>query len=141
MNTMFKRMIICLLLSLPVGISVSAQERTTDLLLPIERYFATGDVDSLSRWFAEALDVTIFSRTNESSINQARQILQTFFNIYTPRDCKISHVVDKDNAEYALGYLKAGGQNFMVSLFISKQDSTCTIQQVKIDRSTGNRYR
>ena len=138
---MFKRMIICLLISLSAGMGLSAQERTTDILLPIERYFAKGDVDSLSRWFAEALDVTIFSRSNESSSNQARQILQTFFNIYTPHECKISHVVDKNNIEYALGYLKAGGQNFMVSLFISKQDSTCRIQQVKIERGSGNRYR
>ena len=138
---MFKRMIICLLLSMSAGMSLQAQERMTDILLPVERYFSNGDVDSLSRWFAEALDVTIFSRSNESSSNQARQILQTFFNIYTPHECKISHVVDKNNIEYALGYLKAGGQNFMISLFISKQDSTCVIQQVKIEKSSVNRNR
>ena len=130
---MYKRTILFLVLSLLMGGTLRAQVND-DFLSPVERYIARGDVESLSRWFDDALEVTIFSRCNESSINQARQILQTFFNIYTPKGFKISHVVEKPNIEYVLGALDAGGEDFTVTLFVSKQDSRCLIQQMKIDR-------
>ena len=137
---MFKRFTIILVITICCAYQAYAQHNRESILLPVEQYLAKGDVYNLSQWFDEALEVTIFSKTNDSSINQARQILQTFFSFYTPRACKISHVVDRTNIEYAMGQLSAGGEVFTISLFISKKENGSYIQRLKIDRKN-TRYR
>ena len=45
------------------GVSASAQT-PGDVFSPIAKYLEKGDVESLSAWFADNLEVSIFSRRN-----------------------------------------------------------------------------
>ena len=92
------------------------------------------DADRLSAWFADNLEITILSTTNDSSRNQARQIMKAFFNTYTPRSFTIDHKAGRSNMKYALGLLSAGGENFIVTIFVSCKENTYKIQQLKIER-------
>ncbi len=113
---------------------VKAQNNGNDVFVPIAKYISKGDVESLSAWFSDNLEVTIFSDTNSSSKSQAKQILTSFFQVYTPRSFQISHTACKYNMKYALGALNAGGEMFMVTLFVRMRDSEFLIQQLKIER-------
>ena len=93
-----------------------------------------GDADKLSAWFADNLEVTIFTVTNDSSRSQARQILKTFFNSYTPQSFSLTHKAGRANMKYALGSLSAGGEIFVVTIFVSYKDTSYKIQQIKIER-------
>ena len=93
-----------------------------------------GDSESLSAWFADNLEVTIMSTTTDSSKNQAKQILKSFFATHTPRSFEINHTASRSNSKYALGYLNAGGELFEVTIFVSKCKDSYKIQQLKIDR-------
>ena len=93
-----------------------------------------GDAESLSAWFSDNLEVTIFSKTNDSSRNQARQILKSFFRSYTPRSFEITHKAGRANMKYALGTLSAGGEMFVVTIFVSFKNTEYKIQQIKIER-------
>ena len=64
-------------------VDMSAQDRSYDVFNPIAKYLATGDAEKLSAWFSDNLEVTIFSTSNDSSRNQARQIMKTFFRSYS----------------------------------------------------------
>ena len=80
---------------------------------------------------------SIISSTRNCSKTQARQIVKTFFDAYTPRSFDISHKASRSNMKYALGQLNAGGEVFVVTIFVSsKADGTYQIQQFKIDRQT-----
>ncbi len=105
-----------------------------DVFIPIAKYIGQGDADKLSAWFADNLEITILSTSNDSSKNQAKQILKSFFANYTPRSFEINHTASRSNSKYALGYLKAGGDVFMVTIFVSNCKNEFKIQQLKIDR-------
>ncbi len=122
-----------LLIALSFGVSASAQSGYYDVFVPISKYMAGGDAESLSAWFADNLEITILGNTNDSSKNQARQILKAFFSSYTPREFQIMHTAGRANLKYALGSLHAGGEIFMVTIFVSSKDDVYKIQQLKIE--------
>ena len=113
---------------------VTAQEKGYDVFNPIAKYLAKGDADRLSAWFSDNLEVTIFATSNDSSRNQARQIMKSFFKSYTPRSFEISHKAGRSNMKYALGTLNAGGEMFLVTIFVNYKDDAYKIQQLKIER-------
>ena len=113
---------------------VSAQEKGYDVFNPIAKYLAQGDADKLSAWFSDNLEITIFSTSNDSSRNQARQIVKSFFKSYTPRSFEISHKAGRANMKYALGTLNAGGEMFLVTIFVNLRGDAYKIQHLKIER-------
>ena len=115
------------------GVSASAQT-AGDVFSPIAKYLEKGDVESLSAWFADNLEVSIFSRTSDTSRNQAKQIVKSFFKTYSPRTFVISHKAGRPNMKYALGVLTAGGEMFNVTIFVGLKDSEYKIRQMKIER-------
>lgn len=116
------------------GVGVNAASDSYDVFVPIAKYLGQGDAERLSAWFADNLEITIMSTTNDSSKNQAKQILKAFFDNHTPRSFEISHTASRSNSKYALGYLNAGGEVFEVTIFVSNCGDRYKIQQLKIDR-------
>ena len=116
------------------GVGANAASDSYDVFVPIAKYLGQGDAERLSAWFADNLEITIMSTTNDSSKNQAKQILKAFFDNHTPRSFEISHTASRSNSKYALGYLKAGGEVFEVTIFVSNCGDRYKIQQLKIDR-------
>ncbi|MBR5175883.1 MAG: DUF4783 domain-containing protein [Bacteroidales bacterium] len=115
-------------------LSANAAKDSYDVFVPISKYLGSGDAESLSAWFADNLEISIMSSTNDSSRNQAKQILKSFFASHTPRSFEINHTASRSNSKYALGYLNAGGELFEVTIFVSKSKDRYKIQQLKIDR-------
>ena len=111
-----------------------AQPAEYDVFIPISKYMAQGNADKLSAWFDDNLEITVISQGSSASKAQARQIVKTFFESYTPRSFAISHTAGRDNIKYALGTLKAGGENFSVTIFVSHKGKYFKIQQLKIEQ-------
>ena len=115
--------------------SVCASAQTAgDVFYPIAKYIERGDAESLSAWFSDNLEVSIFSKTNDASRSQAKQIMKSFFKSYTPRSFRISHKAGRPNMKYALGVLSAGGEMFQVTIFVGLKNEEYRIQQIKIER-------
>jgi hypothetical protein len=115
-------------------VETSAQDSGYDVFNPIAKYLSQGDAEKLSAWFSDNLEVTIFSDSNDSSRNQARQIMKSFFKSYTPRSFEITHKAGRSNMKYALGTLNAGGEMFVVTIFVGYSDTSYKIQHLKIER-------
>ena len=116
------------------GSAARSQSADYDVFVPIAKYLTQGNAEALSAWFADNLDMTVLSKGGNSSRSQARQILKTFFEGYTPRDFQVTYTAGRSNMKYALGTLNAGGENFLVTIFVSSKGDTYTIQQMKIER-------
>lgn len=132
MNSFVRTVALGVMLS--VGAVASAQNGGYDVFVPISKYLRNGDAERLSAWFADNLDITILSTSNNSSRNQARQILKSFFTSYSPRSFDIDHKAGRANMKYALGSLNAGGEVFTVTIFVSYKDKDYRIQQLKIEK-------
>ena len=105
-----------------------------DVFIPISKYIAAGNAEALSAWFAENLEIAVLAKGSDASRAQARQIVKTFFDNYTPRSFNITHTTGRANMKYALGTLMAGGEAFSVTIFMSCKNNTYRIQQLKIER-------
>ena len=114
--------------------SLNGQDKGYDVFAPIGKYMAMGDAEKLSAWFSDNLEVTIFSTSNDSSRRQAKEIMKSFFKSYTPRSFDITHTAGRSNMKYALGALNAGGEVFLVTIFVVFQNDSYQIQQIKIER-------
>jgi len=104
------------------------------MFIPISKYIRQGDAEKLSAWFSDNLEISVFSESNETSRAQARQIMKSFFETYTPRTFDIEHTAGRSSMKYALGMLNAGGEVFEVTIFVSIKDNTYQIQQLKIQK-------
>jgi hypothetical protein len=111
-----------------------AQTERNDVFSPIGKYIVKGDADCLSAWFDDNLEVSVASQESNASRAQARQIIKTFFEFYTPQSFDITHTAERANMKYALGNLSAGGETFSVTIFVSAKDEGYKIQQLKIER-------
>lgn len=105
-----------------------------DVFVPISRYLGSGEAEKLSAWFSNSVEITILGESNTCSRSQARQILKSFFASYTPRSFEISHKASQANMKYAIGNLKAGGETFVVTVFLCMKDNCYDIHQLKIER-------
>lgn len=114
--------------------SVSPTPDSYDVFIPIAKYIRAGDAERLSAWFADNLEITIFSQTSDSSRGQAKQIVRAFFNHYSPRSFEITHTAERSNMKYAVGVLSAGDETFAVTIFVSLKGSSYSIQQLKIEK-------
>lgn len=132
-----KALIITILVAFVAGGGATAQTPGKgDVFVPISKYISQGDVQSLSAWFADNLEISIISSTHDTSKKQARQILKNFFEQHTPRSFSITHQTDSANMKYALGALTAGGEIYQVTIFLYLKDDAYQIQQLKIERNT-----
>ena len=105
-----------------------AQPAGYDVFIPISK------ADNLSAWFDDNLEIAVVAQGSNASKAQAKQIVKTFFENYTPRSFEVNHTAGRDNMKYALGTLKAGGENFSVTIFVSSKGKSYKIQQLKIER-------
>ena len=112
----------------------SPQENTYDVFQPIARYLGQGDAEKLSAWFADNLEIKVVSSTNDASKSQARQILKSFFETYSPQSFTIRHKTGNDRMRLGVGTLSAGGDNFTVTILVSNKDRNYMIQQLKIEK-------
>lgn len=133
MKTFFK--IFTIAASLFFCLPGKAAVQADDVFTPIAKYLAQGNTESLSAWFADNLDMSIISQEGSASKSQAKQILQTFFESYTPRSFTITHTAGRATMKYAVGELHAGGERFHVTIFVSLQGGTYRIQQLSIKRA------
>ena len=134
MNKLLNAIFVPLVMFFAAEPLTAAQDDAYDVFVPIAKYMGQGNADKLSAWFADNLEITVISTSNDSSRNQARQILKSFFDSYTPRSFEITHRAGRSNMKYALGTLNAGGEMFMVTIFVSYNKSGYRIQQLKIER-------
>ena len=121
MQLRFKVFIVSLLM-LCSSAAAKAQNGNYDVFIPISKYISQGNVDALSAWFSDNLDITVLAKGGNSSKVQARQIISNFFDSHTPRSFEVTYTAGRANMKYALGNLNAGGETYLVTIFVYCND-------------------
>lgn len=123
---------ICVLLPL----NHMAQSGSDDVLIPIVKYLSAGDINNLSAWFPEYLDVAIPASKSPVSKVQAVRILENFFDQTAPSELSISHTATKGKFKYAVGELVLNDIHYYITITLSLdgENSSYNIKQIKITR-------
>lgn len=130
------KLIIILISALWCGrLAAQNPETTGDVIVPITKYIVQANPEALSAWFADNLEISVLSRETNASRAQAKLIVKSFFDTYTPRSFEVTHSASRANMKYVLGTMKAGGESFSVTIFVTSKDENCKIQQFKIERT------
>jgi len=127
--------IILSLLTFPSNALCVSPQEAADIFTEVEKSLKTGDVDALSEWFSDNLDIEILSDSNISSKNQAKQILKKFFSKYTPKNFNFIHRSGNGKVEYGIGTLIAGGESFRVTIFVQTVEKKRSISQIRIEKN------
>ena len=106
----------------------------SDVFVPLGKYIGKGDSKSLSAWFADNMELDILGDVNECSKSQAVKIIENFFTRYTPKSFDIIHKSGKAPMKYAVGELSAGGEKFVVTLFVKIGPDNNLVQQIRIEK-------
>ena len=125
---------IILVATLSVSGFADQNQQGQDVFVPIEKYVANGDAESLSAWFTTSLEIDILGKTSISSKQQAKQILKDFFNANTPRSFSITYRSGKAPMKYAVGSLSAGGSKFRVTIFVKTTTEGNFIENIRIEK-------
>lgn len=111
-----------------------SQSGEASAFAPIGKYMRAGDYDNLSVWFADNLELDIFGQRNICSRNQARLIMKSFFEQYTPKQFTIIHKSGPAALKYAIAELSAGGEVFSIFLCVNIIDGKSYVEQLVIGR-------
>ena len=120
--------------TLSVSGFASQSQQGQDVFVPIAKYVAAGDAESLSAWFTTSLEIDILGRTSISSKQQAKQILKDFFSANTPKSFSITHQSGRAPMKYAVGSLSAGGSKFRVIIFVKTTAEGNYIENIRIEK-------
>ncbi|MBO8481370.1 MAG: DUF4783 domain-containing protein [Muribaculum sp.] len=112
----------------------TTQGNEADVFVPIGKYIQQGNADRLSAWFADNLEVTILGNSNDCcSKNQAKEIMQAFFDANRPYRFNIIHKSGESIMKHAIGRLYCNQSNYSVTISVMIGENGNHIQILRID--------
>lgn len=122
-------------LLLPICMLAQTQKNggQQNVFVPISKYMEKGDVESLSAWFADNLEVAVLSPAANCSKSQAKQILKSFFTDNKPRSFEIVYKSGSYPLKYGVGKMDVGGNIYTVTVLVKTNENGNFIEQVKIE--------
>jgi hypothetical protein len=104
------------------------------VFVPIEKYIRKGDVQSLSAWYAENLQISMVGKISNCSKNQARQILKNFFKDNPPRSFEIVYKSGSYPMQCAVGDFSGGGYDYSITIMVKTNEKGSFVEQIRINR-------
>lgn len=94
----------------------------------------SGSAESVTKYFAPMVDLTIIDKEGNYSKQQAGQILKDFFAKHPVKDFRILHRGEaKDGSKYAIGTLTSNDGSYRVYFLIKKSGDKMLMQQLRFE--------
>ena len=98
------------------------------------RAFTKGDVEILSGYFHERLQVNITNKEFTCSKAQAKEILRDFFSKNKPGSFKIVFEGGKEDSNFSIAILVTSSGNYRVNIFFKKIDDNYLVHLLRIEK-------
>ncbi|OQA99217.1 MAG: hypothetical protein BWY22_00485 [Bacteroidetes bacterium ADurb.Bin217] len=95
--------------------------------------FEQGDVDKLSTYFDENIDLTVLQNEGIYSKAQSKVILKNFFAANTPAKFTMQHQGGGEQSKYIIGKLVSNDKSYRVYFLFKKSNETRVIQKIRIE--------
>lgn len=119
-----------MLFGLCVLSSKSYAQIPDDIVLSIQN----GNVETLSTYFNQNVELVVESHDDVFSKSQAKQIVAEFFKANKPKQFNIIHQGGKEGARYAIGSLVTNTGTFRVYFLLKNKESDSYIHQLRIEK-------
>ncbi len=103
-----------------------------DIPAKIFKAFEVGNVETLSSYFNESIELILLDEEGIYSKAQATQILKDFFNKNRPKKFSILHQGGSDKVKYAIGTLETPKQKYRINFLVKMNDGKPLIHQLRI---------
>ena len=106
----------------------------TDITNSVVAAVKTGNVEELSKYFADNIDLAVQDTDDIVSKAQAKQILKKFFDGCAAQDFVIKHQGKSQlGIEYRIGELKAACGTFRVNINLKQVGDSYQVNQFRIE--------
>ena len=100
----------------------------------IESAIKTGDVTTLSKYFAGNVEIHIKDAQNSYSKSQAEAVLKNFFGTHTPRSFAVQHRGESPGgAKYFMGTLSTTAGSYRTYVYAKPVNGVFAIQEVRFE--------
>lgn len=96
----------------------------------------SGDVETLSKYFADQVEISIQDKEQVYSKARAAEVLRNFFDNSKPRAFVQVHkgTSRESNDQYCIGNLSAASGNYRVYLYLKVNGNNISIQEMRFDK-------
>ncbi len=116
-----------------MAVSLSVNSKTDgDIPVNIFKSIETGDVEALSNYFSESIELILADKEGIYSKRQATQILKQFFNNNRPEKFNVLHQGGSENAKYAIGTLNTTQGKYRIHFLVKIENNKAQIHQIRI---------
>ena len=115
---------------------LAAQSAQHPGLEAITKAIGSGDVDALSKYFDETLDVSILDNEKTYSKAQAAEAVKTFFANNKPRSFNAMHngTSRGSSDQYCIGNMTAANGSYRVYIYLKINGNAATIKELRFDK-------
>lgn len=114
--------------------TTTAQSQNVDIPNEIINAIGTGNVEVLSDYLNDNVELVVENKNNVYSKRQAIGILTDFFKKNTPSHFNVLHKGNKTSTSFLIGTLETSSGNYRVYLLTRKSDNKSVIQQIRIEK-------
>lgn len=125
MKTIFTS-IFFLLLVAGISFSFTQKDEIIDAL-------KTGDVNKLSKYFDQMVDVTIPGKSNSFSKGQAELVIKDFFNVNRVKNFELQHSGSNPSSNFIIGKLSTSNGEFRTTVYMRQRGDKLMIQGIEFE--------
>ena len=95
-----------------------------------------GDVDGLSKYFADNVEISILDNEQQVSKAKATDTLRSFFNTSKPKSFSQVHQgTSRENSDqYCIGNMTAANGSYRVYIYLKMNGANASIQEIRFDK-------
>lgn len=129
-----KNLIFILLLT--PTLAFANNQQGTPSLEAISTALSTGDVDGLSKYLADNVEISIQDKAQVYSKTKAAEVLKGFFDSSKPKSfAQVHKGQSRENSDqYCIGNLTATAGNYRVYLYLKVNGAGISIQEMRFDK-------
>lgn len=120
--------LLVLICFITVQLSVNAQAQEA-----ITTSFESGNIEKLSQYLDETVDLTVLKTEGIYSKAQSKVILKNFFSTNTPAKYTLQHQGGSEPAKYVIGTLQSKDKSYRVYFLYKKSNDKILIQKIIIE--------
>lgn len=127
------RNLLFLLMFAPLALLANQGNPTLDA---ISRALGAGDVDALSKYFADNVEISVQDKEQLYPKAKATDVIRSFFGTNKPRAfAQVHQGTSRENSDqYCIGNLSSASGTYRVYLYLKASGNNITIQEMRFDK-------
>jgi len=109
---------------------------TADYESEITKAIGKGDIETLSKYFDESVEICILDLEDMLEKNEAKAAIKSFFEDYNPKSFQVIHdgTSKGQDSKYFIGDLNTNDSIFRVYVYMKSTSDSYLIQEIRFEK-------